>query len=119
MSASVTVRRARAARHERVRRKVSGTAKRPRLAVYRSLAHIHAQLVDDVARRTLAAASSLELRGTTGKTKSEIAALVGERLGERAKTAGISAAVFDRGGFRYHGRVRALAEGARKTGLAL
>lgn len=107
---------ARRFRHERVRERIRGTADRPRLAVFRSLDHIHAQLVDDVAGRTLAAASSVELREVKG-TKSERSAIVGKRLGERARAAGIEAVVFDRGGFRYHGRVKALAEAARAAGL--
>lgn len=109
-------RRARVARHERVRQTVRGTAARPRLSVYRSLAHIHAQLIDDDAAKTLVAASSLELRAQKAK-KSELAAKVGELIGRRAKEKGIEAVVFDRGGSLYHGRVKALAEAARKAGL--
>jgi len=101
-------------RHERVRQKVRGSAARPRLAVYRSLTHIYAQLIDDDAQRTLASASSLDKKD--GK-KSEQAAAVGQALGERAKQAGIEEAVFDRGGYKYHGRVKALAEAVRKTGV--
>ena len=107
---------ARERRHRRVRKKVRGTAARPRLAVFRSLAHIHAQLIDDVARRTLAAASSLEVKEAKG-TRSDVAKVVGQRLGERARSAGTESVVFDRGGFRYHGRVKALAEAARAAGL--
>ena len=107
---------ARVARHRRVRARVLGTAERPRLAVYRSLDHMYAQLIDDTAGRTLASASSLELRGATGK-KSELSAQVGTRLGERALAAGIHQAVLDRGGFKYHGRVKALADAARAAGL--
>ena len=103
-------------RHARVREKVRGSAARPRLAVFRSLTHIYAQLVDDDAGKTLAAASSLETRSEKGK-KSERAKAVGASLGARAKTAGISQAVFDRGGYRYHGRVKALAEGVRAAGV--
>jgi large subunit ribosomal protein L18 len=110
------IRRARRARHERVRERVRGSAARPRLAVYRSLSHIHAQVIDDGAGRTLAAASSLELRGTKAK-KTELAAKVGELIGQRAKEKGIEGVVFDRGGALYHGRVKALADAARKTGL--
>lgn len=103
-------------RHERVREKVRGSAARPRLAVYRSLTHIYAQLIDDDAGTTLAAASSLETKD--GKTKkAEKAKAVGTQLGERAKAKGISEAVFDRGGYRYHGRVKALADGVRAAGV--
>ena len=103
-------------RHERVREKVRGSAARPRLAVYRSLTHIYAQLIDDDAQKTLAAASSLEKKD--GKTKkSESAASVGQTLGERAKQKGINEAVFDRGGYKYHGRVKALADAVRKAGV--
>jgi len=103
-------------RHERVREKVRGSAARPRLAVYRSLAQIYAQLIDDDAGKTLAAASSLETRSEKGK-KSERAKAVGTSLGAKAKTAGIKEVVFDRGGYRYHGRVKALAEGVRAAGV--
>lgn len=113
---AATVRRARIARHLRVREKLRGTAARPRLAVYRSLAHIHAQIIDDASGRTLAAASSLELRATKAK-KTEHAAKVGQLLGQRAREKGIESVVFDRGGALYHGRVKALAEAARKAGL--
>jgi large subunit ribosomal protein L18 len=112
---------ARVRRHRRVRRRVSGTAERPRLAVFRSLTHIYAQVIDDSRGHTLAAASDLdaELRGKrNGKKKTEVAELVGEALARRATEKGVKAVVFDRGGFRYHGRVRALAEAARKGGLA-
>ena len=110
---------ARKRRHLRVRRRVEGTAERPRLAVFRSNSHIYAQLIDDSGGRTLAHASDLEsdLRGT-GDNKTDRAGAVGERLGQRAKEAGVRGVVFDRGGHRYHGRVKALAEGARKGGLA-
>lgn len=108
---------ARKRRHSRVRKKVRGTAQRPRLAVFRSNRHIYAQLVDDVAGATLASASTVEkgLDGT-GATV-EAAKAVGRRIGERAAAAGITTVVFDRGGFRYHGRVAAVAEGAREAGL--
>lgn len=109
---------ARIARHRRVRERVSGTPERPRLAVFRSLTNIYAQVIDDSAGRTLAAASSLEQGGQKAR-KSEVAASVGQRLAERALAAGIRQVVFDRGGYQYHGRVRALAEGARKAGLSL
>jgi len=106
-------------RHRRIRRSLSGTAERPRLAVFRSLTHIYSQLIDDVAGHTLAAASDLEpaLRESATGTKSERARRVGEALAERAKEKGITTVVFDRGGFLYHGRVKALADGAREGGL--
>jgi large subunit ribosomal protein L18 len=108
-------------RHVRVRAKVSGTAARPRLNVFRSSAHIYAQLVDDDRGHTLLAASDLEpdVRERAGAeaTKSAKARIVGEVIGERAKAAGIETVVFDRGGFLYHGRVKAVAEGARAAGL--
>jgi large subunit ribosomal protein L18 len=105
-------------RHVRVRAKVSGTAQRPRLNVFRSSAHIYVQLVDDVSGRTLAAASDLEpaIR-EKGGPKSERASAVGATIAERAKAAGLETCVFDRGGYRYHGRVKALADGAREGGL--
>ncbi len=103
-------------RHARVREKVRGSSARPRLAVYRSLTHIYGQLIDDTAGKTLAAASSLDARDSKDK-KSERAKAVGAALGERAKKAGITEVVFDRGGYRYHGRVKALAEGVRAAGV--
>ncbi len=108
---------ARRRRHYRVRRKIRGTAERPRLAVFKSNRYIYAQLVDDDGGRTVAAASSQEqeLRGRTLTV--ETAAEVGRRLAERAKDAGVTTAVFDRGGYPYHGRVKALAEAARAGGL--
>ena len=109
---------ARRKRHERLRLRIAGTASRPRLAVFRSLNHIYAQVIDDSSGRTLAAASTLDagLKGASG-TKSERARAVGQLVAERAKAAGIAAVVFDRAGFRYHGRVRSLAEAAREAGL--
>lgn len=108
-------------RHLRVRAKVKGTAERPRLNVFRSSAHIYAQVIDDTMGHTLAAASSLDAdviaRLGESTTKSDKARLVGEVVGERAKAAGIDAVVFDRGGFKYHGRVKAVADGARESGL--
>ena len=107
-------------RHIRVRRKVGGTAERPRLSVYRSLNHVYAQVIDDSRGVTLAAASSLESAVKTqkdGKRKVDVAGLVGELIGERATGKGISRVVFDRGGYQYHGRIKALAEAARKGGL--
>jgi len=109
-------REARVRRHRRVRKKVRGTAERPRLAVFRSNKHIAAQLIDDRAGVTLAAASSTEA-ALRGSADVETAGKVGELLAERGKAAGIDAAIFDRGGFKYHGRVAALAEAARKGGL--
>jgi large subunit ribosomal protein L18 len=105
-------------RHSRVRRRVHGTAERPRLAVFRSNKHISAQVIDDVAGKTLAAASSVEadLRSSSGGNI-DAATAVGRLVGSRAKTAGINAVVFDRGGFAYHGRVAALADAARAEGL--
>lgn len=107
-------------RHLRVRGKVSGTAARPRLNVFRSLSGIYVQLIDDVAGHTLLSASSIdnELRGQLkGKNKTEQARLVGEVVAQRAKAKGIKQVVMDRGGFRYAGRIKALADGARKEGL--
>jgi large subunit ribosomal protein L18 len=101
-------------RHLRVRKKVQGTAERPRLVVFRSLKHITAQLVDDVARRTLATATSTDL--LSGK-KTDKSTEVGKRIAEKAKAAGITKVVFDRGGYKYHGRVKAVADGAREGGL--
>jgi large subunit ribosomal protein L18 len=103
-------------RHRRVRGKVHGSANRPRLCVFRSSKGIYAQLIDDDAGVTLASASTLNLGGTTG-TKSEKAAEVGKLVAQRAREAGIAAVVFDRGGYLYHGRVKALADGAREGGL--
>ncbi len=117
---------ARLRRHARVRERIRGTAARPRLAVFRSLTHIYAQLIDDENGRTLVAASSLGVGPATaspspgapaGAAKTERAKAVGKALGERAGTKGIASVVFDRGGYRYHGRVRALAEAAREAGL--
>ncbi|RYG26273.1 50S ribosomal protein L18 [bacterium] len=107
----------RQSRHVRLRKKVSGTAERPRLAVFRSLKHIYAQLIDDTTGTTLAAASSQD-EGHNGGGNAEGAKAVGTRLAERAKAAGVETVVFDRGGFAYHGRVASLAEGAREGGLS-
>ncbi len=102
----------------RIRAKITGTSERPRLSVFRSNNHIYGQLIDDLNGRTLAAASSLDSGiAADGKTPTEVGKLVGQQLAEKAKAAGIDAAVFDRNGYRYHGRVRALAEGAREGGL--
>lgn len=110
---------ARLRRHLRVRKKVHGTAERPRLSVYRSLSHIYAQVIDDERGHTLAAASDLEqaARGKNGLRKTDVAKQVGALVAERAKEHGITRVVFDRGGYRFHGRVQALAEGAREGGL--
>lgn len=110
----------RLARHARVRKKVSGTAERPRFSVYRSNAHIYVQVIDDVAGRTLASASTVEKElGAKVKdmSKSEAAAVVGEAAAKRALEAGITEVVFDRGGYIYTGRVESVADGARKAGL--
>ncbi len=107
-------------RHFRVRRKIAGTAERPRLAVFRSNRHMVAQVIDDRTGHTLAAASTIEasLRGTEGG-KVDAATAVGRLVAERAKAAGVSQVVFDRGGARYHGRVAAVADAAREAGLEL
>ena len=114
---SLTVLEARKRRHRRVRGKVQGTAERPRLVVSRSNRGIVAQLVDDLEGKTLASASWLSLRGTFKGDKSAQAAEVGKQLAKNAKQAGIDACVFDRAGYLYHGRVKALADGAREGGL--
>lgn len=107
-------------RHIHVRRRVFGTVERPRLCVRRSLRHIYAQVVDDVSGRTLAAASTLcaaVREASGGAKKAAAAALVGKEVARRAIEAGVSQVAFDRGGYKYHGRVRALADGAREGGL--
>ena len=108
---------ARARRHVRVRRKIRGTAERPRLAVFRSNRYIYAQVIDDTSGRTLVAASSQERELRDRRLTVETAAEVGRLLAERAKAAGIGTVVFDRGGFKYHGRIKALADAARESGL--
>ena len=108
---------ARARRHRRVRGKVSGTAERPRLVVFRSNRGIEAQLVDDIQGKTLAAASWLQLKKSVKGNKTAQAAEVGKLLAQNAKNANIETVVFDRGGYLYHGRVKALAEAAREGGL--
>ena len=111
---------ARLRRHLRVRKKIRGTQQRPRLSVYRSLSHIYVQVIDDDAGHTLAAASDLEATTRSqvnGKRKSEVAKLVGELVAQRARERGISQVVFDRGGYQFQGRVKAVAEGAREAGL--
>jgi large subunit ribosomal protein L18 len=108
---------ARIRRHSRVRKHVRGTAERPRLAVFRSNKHISAQVIDDRAGATLAAASTHEADLRGGSSNKDAATKVGQRVAERAKAAGVERVVFDRGGFLYHGRVAAVAEGAREAGL--
>jgi large subunit ribosomal protein L18 len=107
-------------RHIRVRRKISGTSDRPRLNVFRSLNQIYAQVIDDSTGQTMASVSSLDtkVKSKVKKlTKTEQAKFVGEEIAKRAKKAGITAVIFDRGGYKYHGRVKALAEAAREAGL--
>jgi large subunit ribosomal protein L18 len=118
MTASISRGAARQKRHDRLRLRVAGVTERPRLAVFRSLNHIYAQVIDDSSGRTLAAASSLEpdLRSAKG-TKSAEASAVGRIVAERARAAGVDRVVFDRAGFRYHGRVKSLADAAREAGL--
>jgi large subunit ribosomal protein L18 len=112
-------REARVRRHRRVRKKIAGVAERPRLVVYRSNRHIYAQLIDDAAGRTIASASSREAGLEDGDGKTSVAKAVGGLIAQRARDAGIERAVFDRGGRLYHGRVQALAEGAREGGLQI
>ena len=109
---------ARRKRHDRIRLRLEGTAARPRLAVFRSNTHIYAQVIDDATGRTLAAASTVEkeLR-SSNSTKTEEAAVVGRLVAERSKAAGVERVVFDRAGFRYHGRIKSLADAAREAGL--
>lgn len=111
---------ARLRRHRRVRKKVRGTADKPRLSVYRSNKNIYAQVIDDTAGRTIAAASTMEADQRSANTGNvDAAKTIGKLVGERARAAGITAVVFDRGGFRYHGRVAGVADGAREAGLTL
>jgi large subunit ribosomal protein L18 len=120
MKKTKTPRAARRRRHIRVREAVTGTSARPRLAVFRSLNHIYAQIIDDTAGHTLVAASDQEKdvrSALDGKKKTEVATMVGLAMAKKAKEKGIQAVVFDRGGFRYHGRVKALAEAVRKGGV--
>ena len=122
MSKEGTGKARRVARHRRVRRKVIGTAQRPRLAIFRSLNHVYAQVIDDSRGVTLAAASSLEREvreGRDGKPKTEVAKLVGTLIARRAADKGVTIVVFDRGGHKYHGRAKAIADSAREGGLAL
>ena len=118
--ARVTQREARTRRHIRVRKKVTGTSARPRLCVYRSLRYIYAQVVDDSAGHTIVSASSVDPEVRTqvnGKTKTESAEIIGALVAKRALSKGVNKVVFDRGGYKYHGRVKVLADAARKTGL--
>ena len=107
-------------RHRRVRKKIMGTAERPRLAVFRSSKHVYVQAIDDIAGHTIASASTMEtnLRANATAT-TDAATQVGKLIGERVKAAGIESVIFDRGGFKYHGRVAAIADGARAAGLQL
>jgi len=116
MAAVKTKEQGRLRRHRRVRSKITGTAVRPRLAVYRSNARIYAQLIDDTSGHTLVAASSLD-KDIAGAKRADQAAMVGKLVAERAKGAGVATVVFDRGGYLYHGRVKALADAAREAGL--
>lgn len=107
-------------RHARVRRNLRGSSERPRLAVFRSLNHVYAQVIDDDNRTTLAAASSLDGPGKeqkNGNNKADVSKLVGTLVAQRAKEKGINSVVFDRGGYKYHGRIKSLADAARKEGL--
>jgi len=106
-------------RHERIRLRLTGSPGRPRLSIFRSAKYIYAQVIDDSSGRTLAAASSREASLAGGPGKVESARAVGRAIAQRAKAAGVSAVVLDRGGYRYHGRVRSLTEGAREGGLDL
>ena len=120
MKKTATTRAARVRRHARVRKRVSGTEQKPRLAVFRSLTHIYAQVIDDVARTTIVSASDIEadvLKQVKGKKKSEAATIVGGIVAQRAKEKGVTRVVFDRGGYPFHGRIRALAQAAREAGL--
>lgn len=119
--ARLSVRPARKRRHARIRSRLSGTQSRPRLCVFRSLNHIYAQIIDDFIGHTLTSASSLDLEirdMVAGKKKTEVAEMVGTLLAQRALNGGIKQVAFDRCGYRYHGRVKALAEAARKAGLS-
>lgn len=118
MKRSKTPEAARKRRHLRIRKRVRGTQEKPRLCVYRSLSHIYAQIIDDDSGHTMVAASDVEKAADAkGKRKSDVAKVVGELIGKRAKEQGITTVVFDRGGYKFHGRVKALASGAREAGL--
>jgi large subunit ribosomal protein L18 len=103
--------------HKRIRRKLSGTGERPRLAVFRSVGHIYAQVIDDVEGKTLVSASSVDKAAKTNGGNVAAAKTIGKLVAERAKEKGIKAVVFDRGGYQYHGRIKALADAAREAGL--
>ncbi len=116
----LNTRAARIRRHARVRRRVEGTTEKPRLCVFRSLSHIYAQVIDDTSRTTIVSASDVEkdvTAKTNGKKKADVATLVGMLVAERAKEKGVTQVVFDRGGYPFHGRIKALAEAARAGGL--
>lgn len=120
MNISQKKREGREQRHRRVRARVSGTSERPRMNIYRSLSNIYVQVIDDTVGKTLVSASTLDkeiAKQVEGKPKLEAAKIVGKIVAERAKQAGITQIVFDRGGYKYHGRVAAVAEGAREAGL--
>lgn len=118
MERSEVKRKARLGRHRRVRKKIKGGGERPRFSVFRSARHIYAQIIDDTRGHTLASASTLDLKDELeGLKRKEQARLVGATLARRAKAKGVTRVVFDRGGYKYHGRVRSLAEGAREAGL--
>ncbi len=120
MKRSKTTKAARIRRHMRLRKRIRGTQEKPRLAVYRSLSHIYAQVIDDDSGHTIVSASDVESAARAeakGKRKSDVAKLVGELIGKRAKENGITTVVFDRGGYQFHGRVKALATAAREAGL--
>jgi large subunit ribosomal protein L18 len=121
MKKSATTRAARIRRHARVRRRVNGSGEKPRLSVFRSLSHIYAQVIDDVSRVTIVSASDVEkdvASKANGKKKADVATLVGTLVAERAKQKGVTQVVFDRGGYPFHGRIKALAEAARAGGLS-
>ena len=121
MAKDKNARRLRIVRHIRVRKKVRGTAERPRLCVFRSLRHIYAQIIDDTQGNTLAAATSLEAenqQSAAAGSKLALSEAAGKLVAERAKAKGITQVVFDRGGYKYHGRIKALADGSREGGLA-
>jgi large subunit ribosomal protein L18 len=120
MKKTATPRAARIRRHVRLRKRVKGTGEKPRLAVFRSLSHIYAQLIDDVSHATIVSASDLDpdlKKKVDGKKKADVATMIGSLVAERAREKGITQVVFDRGGYLFHGRVKALAEAARAGGL--
>ena len=110
----------RISRHTRLRKKIIGTAKRPRIAVFKSNRHVFIQFIDDVENKTVLSSKAVsKKKATLGGKKTEVAAKVAEMLGKKAKEAGITEAVFDRGGFKYHGRIKAVADGLRKGGIKI